>query len=130
MSDRMASQPGPAAAAEPGDEPHPQYDWEAAERSPEFQELVKRRRSFVVPATIFFLAWYLGFIVLAGTAEDFMGESIYQGFTVGYLLALTQFIMVWGLAWLYLKRSDEVFDGLAEKAAEKAGATLRERAER
>jgi uncharacterized membrane protein (DUF485 family) len=125
MSDQLASQPEPAAAAS-GDEPHPQYDWEAAERSPEFQELVKRRRSFVVPATIFFLAWYLGFIVLAGTAEDFMGESIYQGFTVGYLLALTQFIMVWGLAWLYLRRSDQVFDGLAEKAADRAVEALRE----
>jgi uncharacterized membrane protein (DUF485 family) len=128
MSDQLAPRAQPAA--EPGDEPHPQYDWEAAERSPEFQELVKRRRSFVVPATIFFLAWYLGFIVLAGTAEDFMGESIYQGFTVGYLLALTQFIMVWGLAWLYLRRSDRVFDGLAEKAADRAVEALREEGRR
>jgi uncharacterized membrane protein (DUF485 family) len=120
MSDQLVPRADAPAAAQTGDQPHPQYDWERAERSPEFQELVKRRRSFVVPATIFFLAWYLGFIVLAGTAEDFMGESIYQGFTVGYLLALTQFIMVWGLAWLYLKRSDDVFDGLAEKAADKA----------
>ena len=30
-------------------------DWERIERSDEFRELVKRRRSFVVPATIFFL---------------------------------------------------------------------------
>ena len=34
-------------------------DWEGIERSEEFQELVKRRRSFVVPATIFFLAYYM-----------------------------------------------------------------------
>ena len=26
-------------------------DWEAIERSPEFQELVHRRRSFVIPCT-------------------------------------------------------------------------------
>ena len=65
-------------------------DWQAVERSPEFEELVRRRRRFVVPATVFFLAWYLGFILLAGYAPDFMGESVYQGLTVGYTLALTQ----------------------------------------
>jgi uncharacterized membrane protein (DUF485 family) len=99
---------------------HPEIDWIAAERSPEFRELIRKRRSFVLPATIFFLAWYFGFIILAGYAEDFMGESIYEGFTVGYLLALTQFIMVWGLGWLYLRRADRDFDPLARKAAETA----------
>jgi uncharacterized membrane protein (DUF485 family) len=34
---------------------HPDIDWQAAERSPEFRELVSRRRRFVIPATIFFL---------------------------------------------------------------------------
>ena len=95
-------------------------DWEAAERSPEFQELVRRQRRFVVPATIFFLAWYLGFIVLCGYAPDFMGESLYQGFTVGYALALTQFAMTWILGWLYLRKADREFDPLRERAAAKA----------
>jgi uncharacterized membrane protein (DUF485 family) len=99
---------------------HPDIDWIAAERSPEFRELIRKRRSFVLPATIFFLGWYFGFIILAGYAEDFMGESIYEGFTVGYLLALTQFIMVWGLGWLYLRKADRDFDPLAREAADTA----------
>ena len=74
-------------------------DWERIERLPEFQELVARRRRFVLPATAFFLLWYFGFIVLAGYAEDFMGQSIYEGFTVGYGLALTQFVVVAVLYW-------------------------------
>jgi len=95
-------------------------DWQAVERTPEFQELVTRRRRWVVPATIFFLAWYLGFIVLAGYAPGFMGESIYQGFTVGYLLALTQFVMVWVLAIWYVRKSDREFDPLRATAAASA----------
>ena len=111
--------------AEPQDETgglqeHEEIDWIAAERSPEFRELIKKRRAFVLPATIFFLSWYFGFIILAGYAEDFMGESVYEGLTVGYVLALTQFIMVWVLGWLYLRVSDRVFDPLARKAAERA----------
>jgi uncharacterized membrane protein (DUF485 family) len=99
---------------------HPEIDWIAAERSPEFRQLIKKRRSFVLPATIFFLAWYFGFIILAGYAEDFMGEYVYEGVTVGYLLALSQFIMVWTLGWLYLRKADRDFDPLARKAAETA----------
>ena len=91
-------------------------DWEAIERSPEFQELVHRRRSFVIPCTIFFLTWYLGFIVLCAYAPDFMGERVYQGLTVGYCLALTQFVMVFVLGIWYLRKADDVFDPLAEQA--------------
>ena len=77
----------------------PQIDWKAIEQSPEFKELIAARRRFVLPATIFFLAWYIGFILLAGYAPDFMAESVYEGLTVGYCLALTQFVMVFVLGY-------------------------------
>jgi uncharacterized membrane protein (DUF485 family) len=74
----------------------------------------------VLPATIFFLSWYFGFILLAGYAEDFMGDSVYEGLTVGYVLALTQFIMVWVLAGVYLRKANRDFDPLARTAAARA----------
>jgi uncharacterized membrane protein (DUF485 family) len=120
MADERQQRAPDSPGAPTGADHHPEIDWIAAERSPEFRELIRKRRRFVLPATIFFLAWYFGFIILAGYAEDFMGESIYEGFTVGYLLALTQFIMVWGLGWLYLRRADRDFDPLARKAAQTA----------
>ena len=95
-------------------------DWEAIERSDEFRELVSKRRSFVVPATIFFLAWYMAFILLAGYAPDFMGESVYQGLTVGYCLALTQFVMVFVLGLWYLRKAENEFDPLADAVVEAA----------
>src|SRR4029450_4375679 len=95
-------------------------EWEAIERSPEFRELIARRRRFVLPATIFFLAWYLGFIPPPGSAQDFMGSSIYEGFTVGYLLALSQFVMTWGLAAWYLRKADHEFDPLEREVVELA----------
>lgn len=99
----------------------PEIDWRVAERSPEFQELVKARRRFVVPATIFFLAWYFGFIILAGYAEGFMGrEFITDGVTVGYALAFSQFVMTWVVVWLYLRKADSSFDPLAERARKRA----------
>ena len=99
----------------------PDIDWVAAERSPEFQELVRKRKAFVIPATLFFLSWYFGFIILAGYAPDFMGrEFLTDGVTVGYALALSQFVMTWGLGWLYVRKATRVFDPLAARAAEVA----------
>ena len=96
-----------------------EIDWQAIEASPDFQELVRKRRSFVLPGTIFFLSWYMGFILLTAYAEDFMSKRVYEGLTVGYCLALTQFVMVVVLGLMYLSRSAKVFDPLAEKAIER-----------
>jgi uncharacterized membrane protein (DUF485 family) len=98
----------------------PVHDYERIERSPEFQELVRKRRSFVLPATLFFLAYYMGFILLTGYAEDFMGSSVYEGLTVGYCLALTQFVMVFALGIMYLRRADRDYDPLAQKVIDLA----------
>ena len=101
-------------------------DWVAVEQSAEFRELIAARRRFVLPATIFFLAWYFGFVLLAGYAPDFMAESVYEGLTVGYCIALTQFVMVGVLGILYLRRSERVYDPLAEKVVQHALAAGRQ----
>ena len=105
---------------------HDDIDWERAEQSAEFQELIARKRKFVLPAVIFFLSWYTIFILLAGYAEDFMGARITGGLTVGYVLALTQFVMVWGLAFAYVRKADRVFEPLEQKAAKRAVEAIRE----
>ena len=108
----------------------PAADWARIESTPVFQELQAKRRRFVVPATAFFLVWYCGFIVLAGYAEDFMGESVYEGLTVGYCLALTQFLMVAVLGLSYLRYARNVLDPLREQALREAGDGGSDRQER
>jgi uncharacterized membrane protein (DUF485 family) len=94
-------------------------DWVAIERSPEFQELTRKKRAFVVPATIFFMSWYFGFIFLTGYAPDFMGrEFITDGLTVGYALALTQFLMTWVLGAMYVRRANRIWDPVAARVRE------------
>ncbi len=103
----------------------PRNDWHAIAQSPEFRELIAARRRFVLPATIFYLAWYIGFILLAGYAPDFMGRSVYEGLTVGYCLALTQFVVVGALGLMYLRRAESVYDPMAEKVVSRALAAQR-----
>lgn len=116
----MADMHGGGGAVAQGGDPGQNIDWIAAERSPEFRELIKRKNAFIIPCTIFFFAWYFGFIILVGYAPDFMGERITDGLTVGYVIALTNFVMVWVLGALYIRQADNVFDPLAKKAAARA----------
>jgi uncharacterized membrane protein (DUF485 family) len=105
---------GEGGAGQSGDELD--VDWIEIENSSEFQELVRRRRSFVLPGTVFFLSYFMAFMLLTAYAPDFMGERVYEGLTVGYVLALTQFIMVFTLGLWYLRKADKEFDPLAERA--------------
>jgi uncharacterized membrane protein (DUF485 family) len=127
MSDTssMASDTAAMLSRRRFERPQQEIDWRAVEQSPEFRELIARKRRFVVPATIFFMTWYLGFIALAGYAEAFMRSSIYQGFTVGYGLALTQFVMVWVLGAMYVRKASREFDPLAQRAVARALQTRR-----
>jgi uncharacterized membrane protein (DUF485 family) len=121
MAEPLTPRDNEADAARTQTDEHPQIDWSAIEREPEFQELVRARRAFVIPGTIFFLCWYMGFVILTAVAPGFMGERVYQGLTVGYVLALTQFLMVLVLGIMYLRKSEQVFDPLAAKVIERYG---------
>ena len=94
-------------------------DWQAIEGSPEFQELVKARRSFLVPASIVFLVGSLGYLLLAAYAQGFMGKDV-GGIPVAFLLALTQVLLTWAITFAYMRKADSTFEPLEQKAAKAA----------
>jgi len=105
----------PAGAV--GEEVH----WEGLEQTPEFRELVRRRMRFVLPATIFFLVYYFLLPLGNGLAPDFMKTKVFGQVNIAYLFALSEFVMAWVLAWLYIRKANTVFDGLAAKVRARAG---------
>ena len=88
-------------------------NWTAVEQDPEFRELIREKRSFIIPATIFFLLYYFVFLVLVGYFPDIANANVIGNINVAYLLALSQFIMVWVLMYLYVRRAG-TFDRLAQ----------------
>ncbi len=105
----------PAGAV--GEEVH----WEGLEQTPEFRELVRRRMRFVLPATIFFLVYYFLLPLGNGLAPDFMKTKVFGQVNIAYLFALSEFVMAWVLAWLYIRKANTVFDALAAKVRARAG---------
>ena len=105
--------------AEPaaGEEVH----WEGLEQSEGFRELVRRRFRFVLPATIFFLVYYFLLPLGNGLAPDLMKTKVFGEVNIAYLFALSEFVMAWVLAYLYIRKANTVFDGLAAKVRARAG---------
>lgn len=82
---------------------------ENIEHSNEFKRLRNTKLKFIVPATIFFLVYYFALPVLVGFfgvnadgTPGFMDTRIAPGLSIAYLFALSQFIMAWVLAFIYL----------------------------
>jgi len=94
--------------------------WEGLEHTDEFRRLVSARLSFVLPATVFFLAYYFLLPLLNGLAPSFMRTDVIGHVNVAYLFALSQFFVAWLLAWFYIRRANGLFDRLAAAVRERA----------
>ena len=92
---------------------------EAVGKDPEMVELEHRHRRFVWPVTVFFLVYYLALPILAGASPDLMGTKLLGQFTVGYLFALSQFLMAFVVAWVYARWAASRIDPLATDLREK-----------
>jgi len=88
-------------------------DWAAIERTAEFQSLVRAKRAFIVPATLFFIAYYFALPALVGYWPDLMSTNVAGRINVAYLFALSQFVMAWGLMAAYVRRA-RTFDRMAD----------------
>jgi uncharacterized membrane protein (DUF485 family) len=59
-------------------------DWEAIERSPDFQELAGGRRRFAWIAGTIGIGLGALYVVLAGVAPDLMGTKIFGDMSLGF----------------------------------------------
>ena len=87
--------------------------------TPEFQELKKRHTSFVLPATIAFLSWYLLYVVMSMWAHDFMSIKLVGNINVALVFGLLQFVTTFGIAYFYAKHSQRHLDPLATELRER-----------
>lgn len=89
-------------------------DWAAIERTPEFRALVRAKRGFIVPATVFFVAYYFALPALVGYWPDLMSTPVVRHINLAYLFALSQFVMAWALMAAYVRRARR-YDRMVER---------------
>ncbi len=96
----------PAAQARP--------EWAAIEADPDFQALVAAKRRFVIPATIFFIVYYFALLILNGYAPQLMDTAVLGPINLALVFAMSQFLMAWIVAYLYIRRAN-AFDAMVAK---------------
>ena len=106
--DTQSSPSGPAVA--------PRHDpiYDSLAESADFIELRRRYRSFVLPATVVFLAWFLLYVVMSNWAGDFMAHRLFGNINVALVFGLLQFVTTFLIAYLYSRFSTARLDPLGE----------------
>lgn len=95
-------------------------DWEAIATSDAFVRLRRAKARFILPAIVFFVVYYFALPISVGYAPELMKTAIVGPVNLAYLFALSQFLMAWGLALLYVRaaaRWDAVAREIRERAA-------------
>ena len=94
-------------------------NWEAIAASERFQQLLRAKRRFIVPAMIIFIVYYFALPVLVGYARPLMEKRVLGAVNLAYLFALSQFFMAWIIAALYVRAAAR-FDRQAREIISKA----------
>ncbi|MFH8473773.1 DUF485 domain-containing protein [Streptomyces sp. NPDC018000] len=75
------------------------------QRSEAFQEVRRRYRRFVIPATLAFLVWYLAYVVAAITAPGLMARPVAGAVNVAMVVGLGQFLTTFLLTGAYARHA-------------------------
>jgi uncharacterized membrane protein (DUF485 family) len=95
--------------------------WERAAQTSAFHELMRSKRNFIIPATIFFMAFYFGLPTLAAFT-DLLDVQVIGVLSLAYIYAFAQFAMTWILCHLYLSRAnrwDDIVERIKRETARK-----------
>ncbi|MFF3733523.1 DUF485 domain-containing protein [Streptomyces sp. NPDC002476] len=75
------------------------------QRSRAFQEVRRRYRRFVLPATLAFLTWYLAYVVVAISEPGLMSRPVAGAVNVAMVAGLGQFLTTFLLTWAYARHA-------------------------
>jgi uncharacterized membrane protein (DUF485 family) len=83
----------------------------------EFGNLLQKKKSFIIPTTIFFLIFYFTLPILAAYTKVLHSEVL-GPITGAWIFAGLQFLLVWILGFIYVKKSEN-YDNIAKSILQK-----------
>jgi uncharacterized membrane protein (DUF485 family) len=95
-----------------------QYDWTAIANNPKFKELHHKKTAFLFGWWIFSTVYYFLLPIGAAYAPTLFKVQILGRINFGYLFALSQFFVSWGLAMYYAHVANKDFDRLTRELVE------------
>jgi len=80
-------------------------DYEKIVSSPEYKEMLRRKKRFILPMTIFFLAFYFMLPIMT-SYSTVLNTPVFGDITWAWVFATAQFIVTWVLCVMYVKKSN------------------------
>jgi uncharacterized membrane protein (DUF485 family) len=87
-------------------------DYTAIVQSASFKELLAAKRKFIIPFSLFFLAFYFTLPILTAYST-MLNQPAFGGMTWAWVFAFAQFVMTWALCMIYSSKAAK-FDQLVE----------------
>jgi len=103
---------------------NPNINWAAIDTNPKFQALHRKKIFFLWGLMVFSLIYYFLLPIGAAYYQDLYKIKVWGVVNVGIVFALSEFIVAWGIAFIYSKKANAEFDAMAQEIINdfKAGA--------
>lgn len=90
-------------------------DWAAINADPRFQELHRRKTGFLSALMAVSVVCYFLLPIGAAWVPELFRLRVAGAVNLGLLLALSEFLVAWGVAAVYTRRANREFDRLADE---------------
>jgi len=91
-----------------------QYDWAAIAQNPKFKELHHKKSAFLFGWWIFSTVYYFLLPIGAAYTPGLFKIKVIGVINFGYIFALSQFFVSWGLAHYYAHVANKDFDRMTK----------------
>ncbi|HZP87077.1 MAG TPA: DUF485 domain-containing protein [Burkholderiales bacterium] len=95
-------------------------NWRKIDADPQFQELHRRKTRFLWTLMIFSVIYYFLLPIGAAYFTDLFKIKVWGPVNVGILFALSEFVVAWGIAYIYARVASRSFDPMADQIVRKA----------
>jgi uncharacterized membrane protein (DUF485 family) len=91
-----------------------EMNWAAIDADPRFQELHRKKLTFLWSLMIISVIYYFLLPIGAAYYQDLFKIKVWGPVNVGILFALSEFVVAWTIAAVYAKRANKEFDTMAQ----------------
>jgi uncharacterized membrane protein (DUF485 family) len=98
----------------------PAFNWAAIDADPRFQELHKKRSAFLWGLMIFSIVYYFLLPIGAAYFPELFKKKLWGPINFGLVFALSEFVVAWGIAFIYSRRANREFDAMTTELLKRA----------
>ena len=89
-------------------------NWSAIDSDPRFKELHRRKTRFLWSLMAFSIVFYFALPIGAAYFTELFKVKVWGVINFGLVFALAEFVVAWGIAFLYARKANS-FDAMAEE---------------